>query len=540
MPRALLALTLAVLTLLAAQRCRAEMREWTDKSGKFKINAEFVSLTGDVVRLRLADGKVVTIAQDKLSTADRDVIRGLTSSPEAEAEAARLLSSLVRVVVPLTGEEGEVDEVTLVGFAIQTAEPSPVIVVSRRTLPGDVDGAEIDAALAQAQLIALRTEDELGSASGSGSSFSGDRGVSDGRDGAVASVPMADEDSSALIILRASPEARIPMLPLASGPPAAGDVVTVAKLPRPQVRSERARRPPIPWTPWSVMPGTDLLSAFDIKPQDGAFPYVGATLPVLNAKKEVVGVLNPGAKALPDKSRVASAMGLSVIRAALAQAGIQQPEPPPPPVAMAAPPPASGSAANALAALFGRLTGAPAAPAHAPPWRSSYEAFASALHAEATRDGQWQIQWGAAPDFGAWYDAVRMNIAASMQRDYSGGRESTGTQNVQATDPAAAQALALLTGVEWTADVVDLQTAAEVPCQLALPPLPDPLRISFVVEPQDAGNWSLIQAGDRVRFAVRFSATEMTDFPTIIAYMTLKEATRGGRPIADDPQNLDR
>lgn len=542
--RHFLALSLATLTLLASHACHAETREWTDKSGKFKIDAELVDVAGDVVRLRRPDGRTLSIPLAKLSTADREFINSLPVAGEDPA----LLASLVRVIVPLSGtvnengEANDADEVTLVGFAIQTADPTPVIVVSRKTLPKNVEASDIDAALNQAKLLGLRSEDELGAATttaGSNMMAARDGSLDAGRDGSVdagrdsggASAPAAGAAAAAdasLIILRAATDAKIPTLALGFAPPAAGDAVTLARLPRPQVRAAGAKRPPIPWTSWTVLAGKELQTEFNLKPQDGAFPYAGATLPVLNAKKEVVGILNPGFKAMPDKTRAASAVGLGALRTALEQAGVQLPIAPPPPPALAvAPPPGAAAAGNMLSSLFSRLTGSQAAPPVLPPWRTNYETFASSYHAEMGRDGQWQIQWTGAPDFGAWYTALRLRTAASMQAANLGGRDSTGGSSPQAQqfEQAADQALAQLTGVEWTADVVEISTAPETPSQLSLPPLPEPLRINFVVEPQDAPNWSRVQPGDRVRFAVRFSSTELTDAPTITAYMTLKEAT---------------
>lgn len=558
-------LLIAALLLPATLAWSAEPREWSDVTGKFKITAEFVELTDGIVKLRNADGKILKIPLAKLSPDDRRAAREL-SAPPAAPEMPGPLTSLVRVIVPLMGPEGEEDELTLVGFAIQTSEPAPVIVVSKLTLPKGVDEEEFRTGMVSPLLLALRSEEEYGNAGSSGMLSMGDGRGGDGRGGEMMDdggrsgrpaaetplAPVADEASANLIILRAPAEARIPMLKLAAGPPAAGETVTVARLPRPQVRAGNAPKPPIPWTPWTVLASPQMQTAFTLKPQDNLFPYT-ATLPILNSKQEVVGVLNPGAQALPDKSRVASAIGLGPLQAALAQAGIQPPAPAtPPPIDMAgagqpgAAPPAGG---NPLASFFSRFVQPPGAaappaatdaavpnpdgstpPPTAPPadrgaigpWRTSYEGFAAGISATMGRDGRYQFTWGEAADFGAWYDEVLQANVAKMELANSGGRDPSVAERVAQHEQNAAAALARLQGVEWTAVVSEMGRGAGLPAQLALPALPSPLSISFVPDAAEADTWSRIYAGDRITFGCRFSVLEGSDPPTIQVTMTLK------------------
>ena len=49
----------------------ARMRTWTDSSGKYTAEAEFVDFEDGQVRLRKRDGKVISIAVKRLSVADR-------------------------------------------------------------------------------------------------------------------------------------------------------------------------------------------------------------------------------------------------------------------------------------------------------------------------------------------------------------------------------------------------------------------------------------------------------------------------------------
>jgi SLA1 Homology Domain 1 (SHD1) protein len=50
------------------------LRKWTDITGKFKIEAELVSLTDGNVQLKKKDGSLVSVPLDKLSQADREFI----------------------------------------------------------------------------------------------------------------------------------------------------------------------------------------------------------------------------------------------------------------------------------------------------------------------------------------------------------------------------------------------------------------------------------------------------------------------------------
>jgi|GEM_PF-6585984 len=54
-------------------------RTWSDASGKFKIEASFVSLAGGKVELKKTDGSTVAVPLDKLSSADQDIARSLAS-----------------------------------------------------------------------------------------------------------------------------------------------------------------------------------------------------------------------------------------------------------------------------------------------------------------------------------------------------------------------------------------------------------------------------------------------------------------------------
>ena len=60
-------------------------REWTDRSGKHRIEATLVELADGSVRLKKSDGKVITVSLDQLSQADRDFLAN-ESGPPAKDE----------------------------------------------------------------------------------------------------------------------------------------------------------------------------------------------------------------------------------------------------------------------------------------------------------------------------------------------------------------------------------------------------------------------------------------------------------------------
>jgi hypothetical protein len=59
------------------ETAKAETRTWSDLTGKFKIDASFISLVDGKVNLRRADGKTLSVPLDKLSTADQAFVKQL-------------------------------------------------------------------------------------------------------------------------------------------------------------------------------------------------------------------------------------------------------------------------------------------------------------------------------------------------------------------------------------------------------------------------------------------------------------------------------
>lgn len=84
---------LVILTVFAALCLPAvplTARQWTDSTGVFAVEAELIEVSGDNVRLRKADGQVVTVPLDRLSAADRDYVRSVAAREKAAAKPALL------------------------------------------------------------------------------------------------------------------------------------------------------------------------------------------------------------------------------------------------------------------------------------------------------------------------------------------------------------------------------------------------------------------------------------------------------------------
>ncbi|MAT72171.1 MAG: hypothetical protein CMJ58_21905 [Planctomycetaceae bacterium] len=66
-----------VLLLVGPRATGGEMRTWTDKTGKFKIEAEFLEVLDGNVQLKRADGQTISVPLTKLSKADQTHLREL-------------------------------------------------------------------------------------------------------------------------------------------------------------------------------------------------------------------------------------------------------------------------------------------------------------------------------------------------------------------------------------------------------------------------------------------------------------------------------
>ncbi len=78
---------LFVACLTAALSSDVVAREWRDKTGKFRIEAEFVDIDGDNIRLRRRDGTVISVSIGLLSDSDQRHLESI-QSPQLDPEVA--------------------------------------------------------------------------------------------------------------------------------------------------------------------------------------------------------------------------------------------------------------------------------------------------------------------------------------------------------------------------------------------------------------------------------------------------------------------
>jgi hypothetical protein len=66
----------------------APAREWSDATGKFKIQGELVAVRAGKVILEKADGKIISVPLEKLSAADQAFLKSLEKPAETPMPSA--------------------------------------------------------------------------------------------------------------------------------------------------------------------------------------------------------------------------------------------------------------------------------------------------------------------------------------------------------------------------------------------------------------------------------------------------------------------
>ena len=77
------------LLLTSASVCDAQVRKWTDATGKYSVEAELVDFKDGQVRLRKPDGQVITVPLEKLRAADQEHVRQEARQPAVGREKPR-------------------------------------------------------------------------------------------------------------------------------------------------------------------------------------------------------------------------------------------------------------------------------------------------------------------------------------------------------------------------------------------------------------------------------------------------------------------
>jgi clan AA aspartic protease (TIGR02281 family) len=76
---------IAAVFVMAGRGLQAETRTWKSSDGKYSVEAELLEVTKDAVRLKKADGTLVTVPFDRLSDADRKFVQDLPAPDDPKA-----------------------------------------------------------------------------------------------------------------------------------------------------------------------------------------------------------------------------------------------------------------------------------------------------------------------------------------------------------------------------------------------------------------------------------------------------------------------
>ncbi len=476
-----------------------EVREWVDKTGKFKVEAELVESTDKGVKLRKQDGKIVTVPIDRLSQGDLDYLKAKgKEEKEAEKVAATPIESVVRINVPVEGASGPEKDLVVVGFAIEVkGQPSPIVLAIRSDLSRRVPEEREDESLAKSTFLHLRQDRELGAIERLG----------------VPRPPQGEwEIHDRLVVLVGDAKAKIPALQLADRDAEVGDVVQVPLLPQPTRNSNtrRTAQPEIKWTKWKI----DSINAFGMFmiPIDGKYPHSGA-LPIVDAENKVVGVYASMGKASEASELQGVGFPLSDIRGALTKAKLLQGN--------------ADATPSADKSLFPGVMAIPQGPVDtSAAWRSDYDEFVKTIKVTKGADGEWEFDWGEAQDFGAWYERCRV-VGGKMDEMMRNPEKRR--QLVKELEPMMKErdlAGERLQGIEWEAVARVITAKSTSSSVLTLTPLPDPLSFGFFVEEGNEDAWRQVNQGDKVRFGCRLVVKTMSANPTVFVYMTFKEVVK--------------
>jgi len=65
-----------------------ELRTWTSKDGKYTVDAEFVRAAGNLVWLKRADGRTISVPLYRLSTEDQSLVSALAAQPSGSGSTS--------------------------------------------------------------------------------------------------------------------------------------------------------------------------------------------------------------------------------------------------------------------------------------------------------------------------------------------------------------------------------------------------------------------------------------------------------------------
>jgi hypothetical protein len=156
-------------------------------------------------------------------------------------------------------------------------------------------------------------------------------------------------------------------------------------------------------------------------------------------------------------------------------------------------------------------------------WRRDFKALVDEIKITRTADGKAQIDWGEADELGKWYEVATPTVRMGIKMIDRRFRTPAKINEWKALAKKVQEAHKAIEGVEWTAKTIHVSKTASASSKLDLPPLPQPLEMSFWLAEKDVPNWANVQNGDTIRFTCTFETlTAVGEFPQIYVRMTLK------------------
>jgi hypothetical protein len=258
-----------------ARSASAEIRTWSDATGKFKVEAELVGMEGETVKLRKKDGAVVDVPLARLSAADREY---LSLAAESVLKDAPPEAAIVRLELTLqTGRgRGGGAKPFVYAFAMDAQGNDPVLLSTRTGALDTIPPRVADRALSTARVLGGASGEPLGKVSGLGFDAPG-RGS-----------PRPD---LAVVVLKTQRIRPVARLRLATEAPQLKAAVRLPIMPAADENRPAVAAPSkVEWVEFQVSGVSVGGSAFLIAPPGtGKLPETPG-LPVLNDQNEVVGI----------------------------------------------------------------------------------------------------------------------------------------------------------------------------------------------------------------------------------------------------------
>jgi hypothetical protein len=125
MTRRCIGLTFALFAcnFFVSQSPAAESRMWTDATGKYRTDAQFVACKAGKAELRKTDGTIIAVPMEKLSAADQDYV--IANSPDLKTVSGKLVKKNVEALSNIaSGLFGGGAKAVVEQYFLEVADPA--------------------------------------------------------------------------------------------------------------------------------------------------------------------------------------------------------------------------------------------------------------------------------------------------------------------------------------------------------------------------------------------------------------------------------